>query len=337
MTCPRLQANLPARRPIMFAALATAFWLAAGWAFAFPIAGKPIRLVVPYAAGGEVFDGTARLMAHRLAEALGTSVVVENRPGGGNVIGNQAVASSAPDGHSLLYTAVTSLTMLPHQLARRPYDELRDFTPITHVFRSPLALFAHPSVPANDLRELVAYAKSNPGRVSFASWQLGGLNHVYLEMLRSETGTDMLHVPYKSGIDSQRDLVEGRVHLMMGGTGTHLGWLRSGKLKALAVSSATRSRAMDHVPTFKEQGFIGYEHVGSLAMFGPAKLPAEIVRRLNGEFVRILRSPEVIEFFSRVAPLAEVEASSPEELAALVRSQHDYFGPIMSKLGIRLD
>lgn len=319
------------------AALAAGLLLAAGTAFAFPIAGKPIRIVVPYPAGGEVFDGTARLIAHRLGEALGASVVVENRPGAGNVIGNHAVATSMPDGHTLLYGAVTSFTMLPHQLSRRPYDEFRDFTPITQVFRSALFLLAHPSLPVDNLRELIAYAKANPGRVSFASWQLGGLNHVYLELLRSEAGADMLHVPYKSAIDSQNDLLAGRIHLMMGGNSTQLGLVRSGRLKVLGVASAARLRRLDEFPTFTEQGFRGYEHTGSLAFFGPAKLPSNVVKRLNDELARILRSPEVIEFFARVAPLAEVEPSSPEELAALVRKQYDYMGPIIRKLGIRMD
>jgi tripartite-type tricarboxylate transporter receptor subunit TctC len=321
----------------IIAALATALSLGASTASAFPIGGRPIRLVVPYPAGGEVLDGTARLMAHRLSEALGVSVVVENRPGAGNVVGNQAVAASAPDGHTLLYSAVTSFTMLPHQLSKRPYDELRDFTPITTVFRSALVLFAHPSLPANDVRELIAYAKANPGKVAFASWQLGGLNHVYLEMLRSDTGADMLHVPYKSGLDAQRDLVEGRIHLMMAANATQVAWVRAGKLKALGVASAARSRAVNEVPTFMEQGFPGYEHAGTLAIFGPAKLPPEVVKRLNSEFVRILRNSEVIDFFSRVAPLAEVEPSTPEELGALVKTQSEYFGPIIRKLGIRLD
>ena len=318
-------------------ALLSALLLGASTANAFPIGGRPIRLVVPYPAGGEVLDGTARLLAHRLGDALGVSVVVENRPGAGNVLGNQTVAASVADGHTLLYSAVTSFTMLPHQLSKRPYDELRDFTPITTVFRSALALFAHPSLPANDVRDLIAHAKANPGKVTFASWQLGGLNHVYLEMLRSDTGADMLHVPYKSTLDAQRDLAEGRVHLMMAANATLAGWVRAGKLKALGVSSPARMPAMNEVPTFREQGFPGYEHAGTLAIFGPAKLAPEVVKRLNTEFVRILRSSEVIDFFSRVAPLAEVEPCTPEELSALVKTQSEYFGPIIRKLGIRID
>jgi tripartite-type tricarboxylate transporter receptor subunit TctC len=134
-----------------------------------------------------VFDGTARLMAQKLGESLGVPVIVDNRPGAGTVIGNRAVASAAPDGHTLLYGATTSLTLLPHQLAKRPYDELRDFTPITNVGSSPLFLMAHPSVPARNVNELVAYARANPGRLAFASYQFGGFNHLYLEMLKIQT------------------------------------------------------------------------------------------------------------------------------------------------------
>jgi tripartite-type tricarboxylate transporter receptor subunit TctC len=325
-------------RSKLIAALAAVLaFVAATAALAFPIAGKPIRVIVPFPAGGEVIDGTARVIAHRLGEALGASVIVENRPGAGNVIGNQAVAASLPDGHTLLYGAVTSFTLLPHQLSKRPYDEFRDFTPITHVARFALFLVSHPSLPVENLRGLIEYAKANPGKISFASWQLGGLNHLYLELLKAETGVDLLHVPYKSFLDSQRDLIEGRIHLMMSGTSTNLSWARSGRLKILGVASAKRMSGLQEFPTFGEQGLRGFDQTGSLAFFGPAGLPFEIVKRLNNELARILRSPEFVDFVARVSPAGEVEPSSPEELAALIRAQYDHMGPIIRRLGIRLD
>jgi tripartite-type tricarboxylate transporter receptor subunit TctC len=278
-----------------------------------------------------------RLLTPRMSELLGQTILVENRPGAGSTVGTDYVAKQPPDGYTFLLAGASVMVTNPVVRKDLPYDPLRDFTPITTVFRSALVLFAHPSLPANDLRDLIAYAKANPGKVTFASWQLGGLNHVYLEMLRSDTGADMLHVPYKSGLDAQRDLVEGRIHMMMGANATQMAWVRAGKLKALGVPSGARLRAVNEVPTFREQGFSGYEHAGTMAIFGPAKLPPEVVKRLNSELVRILRSSDVIDFFIRVAPLAEVEPSTPEELGALVRTQSEYFGPIIRKLGIRID
>ena len=303
----------------------------------YPVVGKPVRLVVPFPAGAEVFDATARMVAKKLSESLGVPVIVDNRPGGGNIVGNQAVASAAPDGHTLLYGLIPSLTMLPHQLARRPYDEFRDFTPITAVARSPLFLMAHPSVPAKNLGQLVAYARANPGKLAFASWQFGGLNQVYLEMLKAEAGIDMIHIPYKGPDDALRDLLEGRIQLMLGGSQTHVDLVRAGKLNALAATGGARMRSMPDLPTFAEQGFSGYEHVGGVGIFGPGGMAPATVGRLNAELSRVLRMPEVVDFFVQLAPTIEVEPSTPGELGAQVRAQYDAMGPIIRKLGIRID
>jgi len=303
----------------------------------YPVGGKPVRLVVPFPAGAEVFDATARMVAKKLSESLGVPVIVDNRPGAGNIVGNQAVASAAPDGHTLLYGLIPSLTMLPHQLARRPYDEFRDFTPITFVARSPLFLMAHPSVPAKNLRELVAHAKANPGKLAFASWQFGGLNQVYLEMLKAEAGVDMIHVPYKAPDEALKDLVEGRIHLMFGGSQTHISLIRAGKLNALAATGGARMRSMPDLPTFAEQGFSGYEHVGGIGIFGPGAMAPATVGKLNAELSRVLRTPDVVEFFVKLVPTFEVEPSTPGELGAQMRAQYDALGPIIRKLGIRLD
>jgi tripartite-type tricarboxylate transporter receptor subunit TctC len=304
---------------------------------AFPTPAKPVRLIVPFPAGAEPFDGTARVIAQRLAPALGVAVLVENRPGAGALIANQAVAQAAPDGHTLLYGVVTSFTMLPHQLSKRPYDEFRDFTPITHVARSPLILAAHPSIPANNLREVVAHAKANPGKLSFGSWQFGGMNHVYLEMLKLDSGAEMMHVPYKGPTDSLNDLLEGRIQLMMGGTSTFISLARAGRIKLLGVATPNRSPALPDVPTFAEQGFPGFEYPGAIALLGPANMAPQAVRRINEEMNRILRAPEVIDFFLKSLPTFEVEPSTPEELAALIKAQYDYMGPIIRRLGIRID
>ena len=311
--------------------------LLSGMAFAFPIKDKPVRLIVPFPPGAEAFDGTARVIAQRLGPALGVPVVIENRPGAGAVIANQAVAVSPPDGHTLLYGVVTSFTMLPHQLAKRPYDEFREFTPITHVARSPLVLGMHPSVPGSNLQEAIAHAKAHPGKLSFGSWQFGGMNHVYLEMLKLASGAEMVHVPYKSPTDSLNDLLEGRIHLMMGGTSAFLSLARAGRIKLIGITSANRSPALPEVGTFSEQGFAGFDYEGSLAVLGPANMPRDAVKRLNEEIARILRAPEVVEFFLKVVPTFEVEASSPEELGAMMKAQYDYMGRIIRRLGIRIE
>lgn len=306
-------------------------------AAAFPQAGKPIRLVVPFPAGSPAFDGTARFLAERLRTSLGVPVIVENRPGAGALIGNQIVALAAPDGHTLLYGVGTSLTMLPHQLAKQPYDEFRDFTPITMVATSPLFLVAHPSVPASNLRDLIAFAKSNPGKLSFASWQFGGINHVVLEQLKINAGIDMVHVPYKGPDDALKDVVEGRLHLMMAANYLAISMVQAGKLRAIGAAATTRMRSMPDLPTFAEQGYRGYDHLGSIAVWGPGKLPAEIVRRLNDELVRILRDPEVVAYFTKVVPTFDVTPSTPEELATFLRAQHEFMGPLIRRLGIRID
>lgn len=318
-------------------ALASILIAAATSAAAFPIAGKPIRLVVPFPPGSEAFDGTARIVAQRLSTALSTPVVVDNRPGAGTVIGNQVVAASPPDGHTLLYGVWTAFTMLPHQLPQRPYDEFRDFTPITTVARSALVLLANASVPAANLKELIAYAKAHPGKLSFASWQFGGLNHVYLEMLKADAGLAMVHVPYKGGPDALKDLIEGRVHLMMGALQVHIAYVRSGKLRSIATASSSRIPGWQDVPTFAEQGLMGYDHVGGLAVFGPAKMPPGVVKRLNEEFAKILRTPDVIDFFTRAVPSFEVEPSTPEALGDFVKAQHEHMGAVIRRLGIRID
>lgn len=306
-------------------------------AAAFPQSGKPVRLVVPFPAGSPAFDGTARFVAERLRVSLGVPVIVENRPGAGAMVGNQAVASAAPDGHTLLYGVGTSLTMLPHQLAKQPYDEFRDFTPITMVATSPLFLVVHPSVPGSDLRELVAYARANPGKLSFASWQFGGINHVVLEQLKINAGIDMVHVPYKGPDDALKDLVEGRLHMMMGANYLAISMVQAGKLRAIGAASKSRMRSMPDVPTFAEQGFAGYDHLGSIAVWGPGKMPADIVRRLNQEFVRILHDPEVVAYLTKVVPTFDVAPSTPEQLAQFLRAQHEFMGPLIRRLGIRID
>jgi tripartite-type tricarboxylate transporter receptor subunit TctC len=311
--------------------------LACTSAGAFPTAGKPVRLVVPFAPGAEAFDGTARVIAHHLSSALGTPVVVENRPGAGAVIANQAVATSAPDGHTVLYGVVTSFTMLPHQLAKRPYDEFRDFTPITHVASSALILGVHPSVPANNLKELISYASANPGKLSFGSWQFGGLNHISIELLNSAAGGAMVHVPYKNPTDSWNDLLNGRIHMLMSSTSGFISMGRAGRIRMLAITSRSRSSGVPEVPTFAEQGFEGFEHSGSIALFGPANMPDRAVTRLNQEVGRILRTPEVVAFFQKVVPTFEVKPSTPEELDAMMKAQYEYMGPTIKRLGIRVD
>ena len=321
----------------LLVAVSAGMLIAASAAHGFPISGKPIRLIVPFPAGGEIIDASSRYLGQQLGEALGVAVIVENRPGAGTVIGNQVVASSPPDGHTLLYGASTAFTMLPHQLSNRPYDEFRDFTPITNVLDTALFLAAHSSVPAKDLKELVAYAKANPGKLSYAAWQLGGLNHVCFEMLKRDAGIDILYVPYKSFLDAQRDVYDGRVQLIFSATQTHVGMIRSGKLQGLAVIGNARMYGLEDVATFAEQGYKGYETIGGLAILGPARLPPDVIKRLNQELTRILRLPETIAFVRKINPSAVVRPSSPEELSAQLRAQHDYWSPILRRLGIRLD
>ncbi|MEO8486102.1 MAG: tripartite tricarboxylate transporter substrate binding protein [Betaproteobacteria bacterium] len=296
----------------------------------FPTPGRPVRIVVGFAAGGGT-DVQARLLAPGLAEALGVPVIVENRPGASTMLAAEEVSRAAPDGHTIFYTFSGTFSQLPHTQRSVRYDAFHDFAPISLAARGPLVLVVHPSVPASDVAGLVAWGKAHPGSLNVASFGAGTSSHLFAEMLVRQTGVAMTHVPYKGAGDAAKDLYAGRVQLMFDSAASALPVVRSGRLRAIGVVAAKRSRWLPDVPTLGEQGLHDMDLEGWLAFFGPANLPPEVVDKLGAAVARALRSPELKEAFAQGA--YDAVASTPAELATLVRDDFDRWGRIVRELG----
>jgi len=296
----------------------------------FPVPGKPVRVVVGFAAGGGT-DLQARLLAPHLAQALGVPVVVENRPGASTMLAAQEVARAAADGHTVLYTFNGTFTQNPHTFASLPYDPFRDFTPLSLGARGPLLLVAHVSLPARDLRELADYGRANPGTLSYASFGAGTSSHLFGELVARQAGVPMIHVPYKGAGDAAKDLLAGRVPLMVDSAASALPQIRGGRLRALGVIAERRSPLLPDVPTLAEQGYRDLDLSGWLAFFGPANLPPDVVSALNAAIAKALAAPEVRDGFAQGA--YEAVPSTPEELAALTRETYERWGRIVKSLG----
>lgn len=272
-------------------------------------AGKPIRMVVSVGAGGAT-DTLTRIVGERLAKVLGTSVLVENQPGGSGVIAAQAVARAAPDGHMLLIGTNTTHAGNASFIKNLPYDPVNDFEPITRMGIAALVLSVNNSVPASTVQEFIAYAKANPGKIGFGNGT--GSARLASEMLKSKAGIDIFSVPYKSNVQALTDLRGGQIQMLFGDIALMLPHIRSGALKGLGVSSAKRSAAMPEMPTLQEAGVSGYELVGFIAAFAPAKTPEPVVRRLNEEIGRILRDKEVADRLTSMG--MDAAPTSPAEL-----------------------
>jgi tripartite-type tricarboxylate transporter receptor subunit TctC len=279
---------------------------------------RPVRFVVPFAPGGSV-DTLARTISPRLAEALGQQVVVDNRSGGNGNIGMEIVAQSRPDGHTGLLGYIANLAIFPSLVKSLPYDPVKDYAPVTQVATSPNVLTAHPSVPAKSLKELIALAKTKPGTVTFASTGVASVGHLTGELLNTLAGVKMTHVPYKGGGQAIIDLLGGHVNVMFSGFSAAMPHIKSGKIRALAVTGAQRSPALAETPTLAEQGFPGVEATAWYGVLLPAATPRPIVTRLHSEITKILKVPDVVQ---RLDPLGfEIVASTPEEFGAYIKSE----------------
>lgn len=272
-------------------------------------AGRPVRMIVSVGAGGAT-DTLTRIVAERLAKVLGTSVLVENQPGGSGVIAAQAVARAVPDGHTLLIGTNTTHAGNASFLKNLPYDPINDFEPITRMGIAALVLSVNNSVPANTVQEFIVYARANPGKIGFGNGT--GSARLASEMLKSKAGIDIFSVPYKSNVQALTDLRGGQIQMLFGDIALMLPHIRSGALKGLGVSSAKRSAAMPEMPTLQEAGVAGYELVGFIAAFAPAKTPEAVVRRLNDEIGRILRDKEVADRLTGMG--MDAAPTSPAEL-----------------------
>lgn len=318
-------------RKTIAALLLAACGLAAHGASDYPSA--PVRIVVPFQAGG-LTDILARAIAQHASPRLGQPFVVENKPGASGNIGADTVAKSKPDGLTLLMGSIGTNAVNAHLFSRMPYDTLRDFTPISLVASGTLMLVTNPAVPATDMRSLLAYARANPGKLTYASGGAGASQHLAGELLKTMANVDIVHVPYKGVVQGVTDVVAGQVNMTFD-LATVEPHIRAGKLRPIAVANARRSSAFPEVPTIAESGVPGYEVSAWYGLFAPAGTPPAIVQRLQAEVVSALKDPALLQRLSALG--AEPAGSTPEELSRFVRSEYDKWGKVVRQAGIRLD
>lgn len=275
---------------------------------------KPVRIISPYSPGG-LGDLVPRAIAAGLTPLLGQQVIVENRPGASQIIGMQAASRSAPDGHTLAYGSVTSLAINPGAHRNLPYDPIKDFAPVSLCVTTPLYLVIHPTVPAKSVPQLIAIARSQPGRLSYGSGGNGSSNHLAGELFKSLAKVDLLHVPYKGAGPAMVDVMAGHVDLMFGAAG--LAEAKTGRVRLLGVSSSKRSSVAPQVPTIAESGVPGYEATIWFGLLAPAGTPAALVTRLANDINRVLAEPKLRAQF----PTLEITPSTPEGFAAHIRRE----------------
>jgi len=295
--------------------------------------GAPVRIVVPFQAGG-LTDILARAIAQHASQRLGQPFVVENKPGASGNIGADTVAKSKPDGLTLLMGSIGTNAVNAHLFSRMPYDTLKDFAPISLVASGTLMLVTNPAVPATDMRSLLAYARANPGKLTYASGGAGASQHLAGELLKTMAHVDIVHVPYKGVVQGVTDVVAGQVNMTFD-LATVEPHIRAGKLRPIAVANARRSSAYPDVPTIAESGVPGYEVSAWYGLFAPAGTPPAIVQRLQAEVVSALKDPALLQRLSTLG--AEPVGSTPEELSRFVRSEYDKWGKVVRQAGIRLD
>ena len=309
----------------MASALAT---LGASGAVAQNYPSRPLRIVVPFAAGAGVLDIMARLVGQHLGAALGQQVVIDNRPGAGGIVGAEVVARAEPDGYTLLM-GNTALMVSPYLYARLSFDPLTDFVPVTMVNSAPLLLVVNPSVPVQSVRELIAYAKARPDQLNYGSGGVGSTPYLSTELFKSMT----VHVPYKGGAPALADLMAGQLTFMIENVPGTLPLVKSGKLRALAITSAHRSPLVPDLPTMAEAGVAGYEMVGWNGIFVARGTPPAIVTRLGAELAKVLGLPDMKEQMATLG--AEPGGDTPQAFGAFVAAESVRWGRIIKEKGIR--
>jgi tripartite-type tricarboxylate transporter receptor subunit TctC len=295
---------------------------------------RPVRIVVPYAAGGGT-DALARFLSRGLEQRLGQPFIIENRPGQGTATGGAYVARAAADGYTLLAATSSTLAFNPTVYKKLPYDPLTDFTPISLVAAVPFVLVVTPSLPVKSVADLVALAKSKPGELSYASGGTGAAHHIYMELLKSMTGIDVKHIPYRGGGPALGDVVAGHVPMMFGDVGQVTGLVREGRVRALGVTLGKRVETLPDVPTMVEAGLEGYEANSWQSIVAPAQLPRPIVGALNKALTGFLAEPATKEHFLKLGmqPLS----STPEAFADYLRAEIVKWAPVIKAAGATED
>jgi tripartite-type tricarboxylate transporter receptor subunit TctC len=312
------------------AALTWLAWQTPATAQTFPT--KPVTLVVPLAAGGAM-DMIARSFAPKLADRLGKSVIIENRLGGGTVTGAVSVAKAAPDGHTLLIAPSGTLTTNLTLYKKLPYDPVKDFVPVALYTKVPFVLVMHPAVPAQNLMELVRYAKANPGKLSFGSTGTGAVPHLAGEILKTMAGIEMTHVPYRGGPPALNDTIGGHVQLFFADTAITPPLFREGRVRPLGVSSLTRAAVLPDVPTLAEAGLPGFEAVSWHLIVAPAGTPRPVVDKLHAELKDVMKEPDIQKQMAEMG-LIPVDTPSVAELQRFIDDEIVRWGKIVQQVGI---
>jgi tripartite-type tricarboxylate transporter receptor subunit TctC len=302
-----------------------------GPSLAEPYPMRPIRIIVPTPAGGPV-DVIARLVGNYLTSAIGQPAVVDNRPGAGNTLGSKEAAQAEPDGYTLLYSSASGLVFAPMLQKNAGYDPITSYDPIALVAQSSTILVVHPSVPAKSVAELIAYAKANPGKVNFSSGGIGVLPHLIGEWFKSRAGIDIVHVPYRGGGPSINDLIGGQVQMTFEGVSVLLPLIESGKLRALAVTSAKRLPQLPDVPTMTESGFPGFVSTSWTGLLAPAHTPRAVIDKLNAQINEGLKTPELKAALARVSN--EPVGGTPQDFANMIKGDIDKWAPVVQALGL---
>jgi tripartite-type tricarboxylate transporter receptor subunit TctC len=319
------------RRALLSAIALAALAPGAAWA---QLANRPVRLIVPFAAGGAA-DLFARAFASALAAELGQQVVVEVRAGAGGLTGVDATAKSPPDGTTICLAGAAALSAIPFMVAKMPFDWQKDLALLTLVVRVPEVLIVHPALGANSIAELIAYARANPGKINFGSAGAGSITHLASELFKAAANIDIVHVPYRGVAPAVADMLGGHIQMIVADVPFLLPHVRSGALKALALTSTTRSAALPNVPTTAELGYPSVNSDNWYGLVAPAGMPPEILERLRAASVKALQSAELKQQFATQSALPS--PTTPAEFAAFVKAEQAKWGPVVQATGVKLE
>ena len=295
---------------------------------------RPIRMIVPFSPGGAA-DTPGRMLMHKVSEALGQQVIIDNRPGAGGTIGAEAVAKAAPDGYTLVLGTTSTHAVAPNVYARIGYDPVKDFAPISLVAVTPYLLVVNPSMNVKSLPEFVGYVKARPGKLNYASAGTGSTTHLAMEMLKGAAGLYIVHIPYNGNGPAGTAVIAGQVEILFGSLPAVLPHAKSGRVRPIAVGTPKRSPSLPEVPTVAESGFPGFDASLWLAVMAPAGTPAPVVDRLHKEIVAAIASPDAADALSKAG--AEPVTSTPAELAAMVKDGVDKYAKVVKQAGVKAE
>jgi tripartite-type tricarboxylate transporter receptor subunit TctC len=318
---------------LLYFAITTAFACTASGLLAQPFPSKPVRIIVAFPPGGAT-DIVARTMAPKLSEAFGQQVIVDNRAGASGLVGTELAAKAVPDGHTIFMGTLGNLSVNPLLFPKAPFDIARDFAPLTEAVAVTFMMYVHPSFPVKSVKDLIALAKSRPGKINYASSGSGGAPHLAAELFKSMAGVNMVHVPYKGSGPSFVDVLGGQVPLTCDSLTQGLPYVKSGRLRAIATLGPSRSQVLPDVPTVGET-LKGYEVVNWFGIVAPAATPRDVIVRLYSELVKVLRMPDIKERLS--AQGSDPVGSSPEEFGAFMKSETAKWARVIKEANIRAD